>query len=638
MTTKPKKILLVGIDQAIPCLINTFVDEGLLPNIKTLIETGVKGEAYSCPPCDTPTNWSTIATGATTAVHGATSFYMHIPGEPLDYGLKIRSRSSLSKYCGAKYFWEAADDMGFKSFILNYPGGWPGNLNNGVVSLLTWPLPESIPMELSLKTRKKYSLNSPNPSLRIIPIEKEFDIKFDSFSPPLKIIIKLDDNNSIEEFPAIEAYIIDTEKKGYNALAMKAGKENEWEIVNTNQWTNWISNTIQTVKYGELPCLFKLGIKKLKSDGSSLELQFSSIYSTKGWTNPEELGEKIIRNAIIYDLTREQQKVDYMISGAVKSYLGLARNEALTIANAIRYMKNSMNWDICFFHIHHLDSVNHRSLGNVYEESPFYTEKKAGKYWEHIRIAYQITDELVGLLVESVVNDDTIIVLVSDHGAIPTWRVVNPLQALMNSGLLNYKQIDSKDNYIVDWKKTKAFPYLEPPYVWVNLKGRDPDGIVNQSEYEDVRDEIIESLYQLRDPDTGEKIIKLAIKREDAEYLGQNGPRVGDVIYFLNPPYQLFDYRLEKLDPSIQPKDLLEKPAAYNAQVNCAAHAYFLPDTKLGEYSISVPLIINGPSIKSGVELKKIVNLIDLAPTLADLLGIPQPKSFQGKVLHQIIE
>jgi len=572
-------------------------------------------------------------------VHGATSFYMHIPGEPLEYGLKIRSRSSLSKYCGGEYFWNAADKQGLKSFILNYPGGWPGNLKNGAISLLTWPLPESVPLELTLKTKNKYEINSSNPSLKIIPTEKleQADGNIKSSSPIFEISINLQ-HKKIKNFPELKAYIIDNDGSGYNALAIKSGKENDWEILKKDQWSDWISNDIMTVEYGKLSCLFKVCIKDLKSDGSSLDLQFTSIYNTKGWTNPEDLGEKIIRNALIYDLTREQQKVDYTISGSVKSYLGIARNEALDIAKIIKYMKSYMNWDLCFFHIHLLDSVNHRNLGYVYEESPLYSERKAEKSWEQIRTAYQIVDELVKNLMESVVDEETVVVFVSDHGAMPTWRVVNPLQAFINANLLSYKDPDDDGNCAVDWNKTKAFPYLEPPYIWVNLKGRDPSGIVDQSEYENIRDEIIEALYQLRDPDTNEKIIKLAIKKEDAEYLGQNGERIGDVIYFLNPSYQLFDYRLEKLDPSLQPIDLLEKPAAYDAQVNCAAHAYFLPDTKLGDFSISVPLIIKGPGIKKGMKMKEKVDLIDVVPTLAHLLGIPQPSRFQGKILHQILE
>ncbi|MFX0017859.1 MAG: alkaline phosphatase family protein [Promethearchaeota archaeon] len=633
MAISPKKLLLIGIDQAIPYLLKKFYNEGLIPNIGALIDGGVMAEAYSCPPCDTPTNWTTIATGATTAIHGATSFYMHIPGEPLDYGLKIRSRTSLSKYCNAEYFWDVADKNRLKSFVLNYPGGWPGNLKNGGISLLTWPLPESLPRELTLAFTMKYANDASIKSLRIkLAEEVEEDIK--SLSPHLQISIVIK-NKNIREFHPLKAYLIDTEGSGYNSLAIQLNKRKVWHILKIDEWSEWISRDISTI-YGILPCLFKLKIKDISPDGNNLQLQFTNLYNIKGWTNPEILGERIIRNAIIYKLPRVQ-KVDYMISGKIPKFLSLARKEALTLANTIKFMKNYMDWDICFFHIHILDSVNHMTLGYLYEKSPLFTEKKAKKARQHIKTAYKIIDELTKLLMESCVDKETIVVLLSDHGAMPSWRVANPLPTLIRNNLLTYKLDDNNKNYILDWKKTKAFPYLEPPYIWVNLKGRDPQGIVNSNEYESVRDEIIEALYQLKDPDTGKNIINLALKKEDAEDLGQNGDRVGDVIYFLNPSYQLFDYRLEKLNPAEQPADLLKKPEAYPVQVNCAAHAYYLPNAKLGNYTVSAPLILNGPGIESGIKLNKIVNLIDVAPTLAHLLQIPKPAESQGRIIDEIL-
>ena len=138
-----QKVLLIGVDQSIPYLLNKFVDEGTLPNIKNLIDTGTYAEGLSCVPCDTPTNWTTIATGATTPVHGATSFYTHIPGEELDYGASIRSRSQLTEFTNAEYIWETADKKKLSSFVLNYPAGWPAKLEHGVMSAFTWPIPRN---------------------------------------------------------------------------------------------------------------------------------------------------------------------------------------------------------------------------------------------------------------------------------------------------------------------------------------------------------------------------------------------------------------------------------------------------------------------------------------------------------------
>ena len=68
----------------------------------------------------------------------------------------------------------------------------------------------------------------------------------------------------------------------------------------------------------------------------------------------------------------------------------------------------------------------------------------------------------------------------------------------------------------IDWSNTKAFSAPIPQQgIYVNLEGREPKGIVPQSEYESVRDEIIERLKSLRDPDDGKPVVDHVHKRED---------------------------------------------------------------------------------------------------------------------------
>ena len=185
----------------------------------------------------------------------------------------------------------------------------------------------------------KYANDASDKSLRIkLAEDVEEDIK--SLPPLLQISIVIK-NKDIREFNPLKAYLIDTEGSGYNSLAIQLNKRKAWHILKIDEWSEWISLDISTI-YGILPCLFKLKIKDISSDGNNLQLQFTNLYNTKGWTNPEILGEKIIRNAIIYELPRVQ-KVDYMISGKMLKFLSLARKEALTLANTIKFMKNYMN-------------------------------------------------------------------------------------------------------------------------------------------------------------------------------------------------------------------------------------------------------------------------------------------------------
>jgi predicted AlkP superfamily phosphohydrolase/phosphomutase len=208
----------------------------------------------------------------------------------------------------------------------------------------------------------------------------------------------------------------------------------------------------------------------------------------------------------------------------------------------------------------------------------------------------------------------------------------------MRNGLTNYNWNEFEKRYHINWKNSKVFPYMEPPFVWINLKGRDPHGIVKDSEYEDLRDLIIEVLYSLKDPDTNEQIIELALRKEETGLLGLNGDRVGDIIYFLKPPYGIFDGNLIDLDASIISNNEHNNPIVNMSRKIFGAHAYYLPSTRFGDYSISVPFIISGPGIKKGFKLRNIVDLIDVVPTLSDLLSIPKAKNSEGRILYEMME
>lgn len=617
MSSGGKKLILIGIDQAIPYLINKFINQNAIPNIASLCKNGVLAEAYSCAPCDTPTNWTTIATGAKTATHGATSFYMHLQSEPLDVGARLRSRTQLSRYCPAEFLWDVAEKRNLVPFIINYPSGWPGNLKKGVISLFTWMIPESYPRMVSPSKQYKFNRTSKKGSPRWF---EEGD--------DLKLKIKIKGKNVLS--PLTQSI----------SLSIKNGDEilltvnRVQQIIKEMEWSNWLYVDLNTTN-GLLPCLYRIKIIDLNDE--TITVKRSAIYNTKGWTNPESFGESLIKNVFEYDFPQET-KVEFMINEEMSSYLISARNESLMLVEAIKYAQRYLNWDVCYFHYHPLDSVNHDSLAYLDKESPLYTEEKAKKTYINIETAYKIVDELVGNLINSCVEKDTIVVFISDHGAIPIWKIVNIPLYFMNSGLTKYNWNEFEKKHVIDWDKSIAFPYMEPPFVWVNLKGRDSHGIVKDSEYEEIRDLIIETLYNLKDPNTNERIIELALRKEEAGYLGLNGERIGDVVYFLKPPYGIFDGNLGKLDASSITNNEYKRPVVDMSRSFFGAHAYYLPTTRFGNYSISVPFIISGPGIKKGIQLNDIVNLIDIAPTLSHLLNIPIPKNSEGRVLYEIIE
>ena len=475
MGRRRKKLLVIGIDQAIPYLLTKFIKEGLIPNIAQLAETGVIGEAFPCAPCDTPTNWTTIATGATTGIHGVTSFYMHLPGETLNQGLELRSRTQLSRYCKAEYFWDVADRAGYTPFVTNYPAGWPGHFKKGAMSLFTWSIPESLPRMLETSFVCSFNSNSEEPSNNLIKVENH---KNDNISPLLQATIYLK-TKEIKNQPLIEVYLLDSKGKGYDLVKYSTEKKGEFKFLNIEMWSDWILREVDTV-YGVLPCLFKLKVLNLDTMGNSFKIQISTIYNTKGWATPENFGKKIIKNVFKYDLPKKQ-KIEFMIYGSINKFLSSAKQESLTLVKSIKHAYKELNWDVCFFHYHHIDSINHTTLAYLDKNSPIYTEEKEEESWEYVKKIYKIVDELVEDLVKSCVDENTVILFISDHGAVPIWRIIDIPLVFAKEGLTKYKFDTKKKRFIIDWRTSVAFPYMEPPFIWVNLKNRDPHGIVKET-------------------------------------------------------------------------------------------------------------------------------------------------------------
>jgi hypothetical protein len=133
VSNRPRRAILIGIDGGMLHQIDKLVREGKMPHVARLISQGSVAEAYPQVPCDTPTNWTTLATGATSGTHGITGFYLHLPGEDLHLGQVLRDRSFLSTYCQAEYIWDVADRVGKKALVINYPPGWPASMENGVM-------------------------------------------------------------------------------------------------------------------------------------------------------------------------------------------------------------------------------------------------------------------------------------------------------------------------------------------------------------------------------------------------------------------------------------------------------------------------------------------------------------------------
>jgi predicted AlkP superfamily phosphohydrolase/phosphomutase len=131
-----------------------------------------------------------------------------------------------------------------------------------------------------------------------------------------------------------------------------------------------------------------------------------------------------------------------------------------------------------------------------------------------IRMIYRELDEALGHVVASI-DDDTTLIVMSDHGFGPFNRGVNLNSWLLDKGYAALKNPAIRGKYEglvnVDWSRTKAYA-LGLNGLYVNLEGREKYGIVKPGEYQALLDELERELLSMKDPEKEKNAVTLVIQ------------------------------------------------------------------------------------------------------------------------------
>jgi len=175
----------------------------------------------------------------------------------------------------------------------------------------------------------------------------------------------------------------------------------------------------------------------------------------------------------------------------------------------------------------------------------------------------------------------------------------------------------------VDWSRTRAYSGGMYGNLYVNLAGREPQGIVPPSEYEKTRDELAAAIGELRDPDSGEKIVDAVLRREEV-YHGDHVERAPDLLIRWRDYAYYSGKRHESGRSAIfgDPRSVYFDNSEFPQTGTHRIHGIFLAD---------------GPSIRKGADLSGL-RLMDMAPTILYLLGAGIPTDMDGRVLESVID
>ena len=183
------------------------------------------------------------------------------------------------------------------------------------------------------------------------------------------------------------------------------------------------------------------------------------------------------------------------------------------------------DWDLFFGVFMTTDRVNH-FLFKDYEHD--------GNNKEAFLEFYERVDEYVGEIRESL-PDDVTLVVASDHGFTSLDYEVHCNAWLEEQGWLSYEDDDHEELGDVS-ADTRAYSFI-PGRFYINLEGREPDGAVPESDYEDVRAELKADLEALEGPD-GRPVADRVVEKEDA-FRGDHDDIAPDLVVVPNHGFDL---------------------------------------------------------------------------------------------------
>ncbi|OHC05786.1 MAG: hypothetical protein A2Z57_00455, partial [Planctomycetes bacterium RIFCSPHIGHO2_12_39_6] len=184
----------------------------------------------------------------------------------------------------------------------------------------------------------------------------------------------------------------------------------------------------------------------------------------------------------------------------------------------LHFMKNEV-WDLFIGIFTETDRLHH-----FFWE---FAERNDPKYSPLFLDYYKKIDASIGKIMEYI-DDNTTLILLSDHGFCTLQQEVYINHWLKEEGLLNFKTAPPKSLFHIG-DGSKAY-CMDPGRIYINLKGREPNGCVEPgNDYEQLRDTIISRLIKLKDPATQTNIIDRIHKREEI-YHGKYFDRAPDLV------------------------------------------------------------------------------------------------------------
>ncbi len=594
-----------------------MLSRGGLPNLARLRDRGGYARVATTTPAQTPVAWSTFATGVNPGGHGIFDFLRRDPSTYLpDLGLNRyeQTRAFLpSRAVNLRRgtpVWEILSEAGVESAIIRCPCTYPPAAFRGRL-LSGMGVPD---VRLGIGTSTFYTTAAhvpPAESEQVVPLAGEGGV-FETH------VVGPRDPRTRQDVTAAITLHVDVSAHG--ARILSRGRPRTLEL-REGVWSDWLrlkfrSGPLQSI-WGMVR--FLLVSTEPRVDLHASPVNFDPMAPAFPISHPWEYAADLARRLGLFYTT-----------GMVEDHAGLTNGrfgEDAFLAQCAEVMRERermlmlelerLREGLVFCLFDTPDRVQHMfwRFGEPGHPANRHRPDEAARYGHVIEDHYQRCDRVVGTVLDAC-GDDTLVVVLSDHGFTSFQRGVHLNTWLHANGYLTLRSGaqpgDEGGDFLrqVDWGRTRAYA-LGLGSVYLNVRGREADGIVAPDEASRVGDQLARRITGLVDSERGVVAVRGAHARAQL-YAGPFADEAPDVVVDFAAGYRV----------------------SWETALGGVPEGVFGDNLrKWGGDHIVDPALVPGVLFLSRPFRPDGASLLDLAPTILDAVRVPATATLEGRSL-----
>jgi predicted AlkP superfamily phosphohydrolase/phosphomutase len=613
-----KKVIVIGLDGLEPVIASALIAAGELPNLARLSSVGGLARVATTYPAQTPVAWSTFATGTNPGGHGIFDFLRRDPRTYLpDNGLNRYEQKNAflpPKAVNLRHgtpVWDRLSSAGVGSIILRCPCTYPPDrLRGRMLSGLGVP-----DLRGGFGTSTFYCSDE-----NVVARESEHIVRVqaDAAGTISTYLIGPRQPKTRADCRFEITLFLDPSERKLTVRSLGSPKE---LVVRQGQWSDWLRVKFKTGPLQSAHGILRFHLVRIEP---ALELYASPInfdpYEPPfPISSPSDYAGQLAEHVGLYHT-----------AGLVEDHIGLGndrfgeeaflaqcedawRERAAMMVHELERFDGGLFY--CLFDTP--DRVQHMMWRFREPDHPANRgQPLVSGMARAIEETYRRGDSVVGQALEFA-DDETLVIVLSDHGFSSFQRGFNLNKWLFDQGLLAVREGlepgPAAGDLLrgVDWERTRAYG-VGLCGVYLNLQGREERGTVSADEAEGLKATIARELCGLHDTERGVVGVR-SVKCREELYHGPFVHEAPDLIVNCAPGYRIS-----------WGSSLGGVPAGGNFEDNTRKWA--------GDHIIDPPLV-PGVLLMNRPFRGANARLVDLAPTMLAALGLPAGPGLEGSSL-----